>query len=329
MRYGVTLQGVLPPKEFAEWAKHIEDLGYDNLWITDSSLHAGDIYVHMTAALLATSRLTVGSAVTNPLTRHVGITANAFRSLSLLAPGRVNCGIGVGDRPLLEFDMKVAKVQSMTEAIDALRRLWAGEKIDGKFGSSRFHGAKLLSAVETEIPVYISASGPKTLTATARVADGLILLAGLFPEAIEFADERIEEGRAESSRPSFDRTAFLYGAIDEDRDYAINVARPIVAWFPQTAPAHARLAGMSDELIEEVVKTYQGGEFQHAGAAAKLISDDFVTKVAFAGTPADTKGKVEWLEGQRLDALTVFPLGDKDTRMRTIEHFAKAALQNN
>jgi 5,10-methylenetetrahydromethanopterin reductase len=326
MRYGVTLQGALPPNEFAQLAKHIEDLGFDNLWITDSSLHAGDLYVHMTAALLATSRLVVGSAVTNPLTRHAGITANAFRSLSLLAPGRVNCGIGVGDRPLLEFEMKVAKVQNMTETIEALRRLWAGETLDGKFGSNRFQGAKLLSAVEAEIPVYISASGPKTLTATGRVADGVILLAGLFPEAIEFADARIEEGRAESSRPTFDRTVFLYGAIDEDRAYAIDVARPIVAWFPQTAPAHARLAGMSDELIEEVVRTYQGGEFQHAGQAAKLISDDFVTKVAFAGTPADTRAKVEWLADQGLDALTVFPLGDRDTRLRTIEHFAKVAI---
>jgi 5,10-methylenetetrahydromethanopterin reductase len=326
MRYGVTLQGVIPPAEFAELAKHAEDLGYDNLWITDSSLHAGDLYVYMTAALLATSRIVVGSAVTNPLTRHAGITANAFRSLNQLAPGRVNCGIAVGDRPLLEFEMKMAKLRNLTETIDALRRLWSGEEISGEFGSSRFEGAKLLSPTESEIPVYIAASGPKTLTTTGRIADGVILLAGLFPEALEFANERLDEGLAESSRPSFDRTAFLYGAIDEDRGYAIDVARPIVAWFPQTAPAHARLAGMSDELIEEVVKTYQGGEFQHAGDAAKLISDDFVTKVAFAGTPADVREKVDWLGTQGLDALTVFPLGDNETRRRTIEHFAAIAI---
>jgi 5,10-methylenetetrahydromethanopterin reductase len=326
MRYGVTLQGVIPPAEFAELAKQVEDLGYDNLWITDSSLHAGDVYVYMTVALLATSRIAVGSAVTNPLTRHAGITANAFRSLNQLAPGRVNCGIAVGDRPLLEFEMKMAKLRNLTETIDALRQLWAGEEISGEFGSSRFDGAKLLSPAEGEIPIYIAASGPKTLTTTGRVADGVILLAGLFPEALEFANQRLDEGLAESSRPSFDRTAFLYGAIDDDRAYAIDVARPIVAWFPQTAPAHARLAGMSDELIEEVVRTYQGGEFQHAGDAAKLISDDFVTKVAFAGTPADVGEKVEWLGTQGLDALTVFPLGDLETRRRTLERFAAIAI---
>lgn len=326
MRYGVTLQGVIPPKEFAELAKRIEDLGYDNLWITDSSLHAGDLYVYMATALLATSRLVVGSAATNPLTRHAGVTANAFRSLTQLAPGRVNCGIAVGDRPLLEFDMKVAKVRTLTETIEALRRLWAGEEISGRFGTSRFEGAKLLSPTEEDIPIYVAASGPKTLTATGRLADGVILLAGLFPEAMQFANERLGEGLADSARPAFDRTAFLYGAIDEDRAYAIDVARPIVAWFPQTAPAHARLAGMSDELIEEVVQTYGGGEFQHAGNAAKLISDDFVTKVAFAGTPTEIGEKVDWLGTQNLDALTVFPLGNAETRRRTIEHFAAIAI---
>jgi 5,10-methylenetetrahydromethanopterin reductase len=325
MRYGVTLQGIIPPAEFAELARHVEELGYDNLWITDSSLHAGDVYVYMTTALMATSRIVVGSAVTNPLTRHAGITANAFRSLNQLAPGRVNCGIAVGDRPLLEFEMKMAKLKNLTETIDALRRLWSGEKISGQFGTSSFDGAKLLEPV-ADIPVYIAASGPKTLTTTGRVADGVILLAGLFPEALEFANERLDEGLAETTLRSFDRTAFLYGAIDEDRSYAIDVARPIVAWFPQTAPAHARLAGMSQELIDRVVETYQGGEFQHAGDAARLISDDFVTKVAFAGTPSDVQEKVDWLRTQRLDALTVFPLGDEATRRSTIEHFAELAI---
>ncbi len=325
MRYGVTLQGVIPPAEFAQLARHIEELGFDDLWITDSSLHAGDIYVYLTTALQATSRLRIGSAVTNPLTRHPGITANAFRSLEQLAPGRVRCGIAVGDRPLFEFKMKVAKLKELRETIEAMRRLWAGETLDGSFGPAEFEGAKLLSAAG-EIPVYIAASGPKTLALTGEVADGVVLLAGLFPEGLEFAREHLDQGRALSTRPAFDRTAFLYGAIDEDRDHAIAVARPIVAWFPQTSPAHARLAGMSQELIDQVVAQYSGGEFQHAAGAASLIPDEFVTKVAFAGTPAEVGDKVDWLRDQQLDALTVFPLGDEATRLRTIEHFAAVTV---
>lgn len=326
MRYGVTLQGTIPPKEFADLVRRIEELGFDDLWITDSSLHAGDVYVYMTTALTASSRLRVGSAVTNPLTRHPGITANAFRSLEQLAPGRVVCGIAVGDRPLFEFGMKMGKVKDLAETIDVLRRLWRGEKVTGEFGPNRFEGAKLLSEVG-ELPVFVAASGPKTLTMTGRVADGVILLAGLFPESIEFSLERLDEGRAESDRPSFNTTAFLYGAIDEDRQRALDVARPIVAWFPQTSPAQARLAGMSQELIDKVVEAYKGGEFQDAAAAASLIPDDYVGKVAFAGTPAEVHAKVEWLRTQRIDGMSVFPLGDKETRIKTIERFAEIAIE--
>ena len=53
MRYGVTLQGVYEPAEWVELVAWIEDLGFDNLWITDSSMHAGDCYVYATLALQA------------------------------------------------------------------------------------------------------------------------------------------------------------------------------------------------------------------------------------------------------------------------------------
>jgi len=46
MRIGVTLQGVDEPAEFGELARWIEGLGYDDLWLTDSSLHAGEVYVY-------------------------------------------------------------------------------------------------------------------------------------------------------------------------------------------------------------------------------------------------------------------------------------------
>ncbi len=224
MRYGVTLQGVYEPSEWVELVKWIEDLGFDNLWITDSSMHAGDCYVYATLALQATSRMTVGTAVTNPLTRHPAITANAFRSLEQLAPGRVACGIGVGDRPLYELGLPMAKLQTLRDSIDAMRRLWRGEPVEGEVGPWRFVSGHLRSAVP-EPPVFISASRPKALELTGEVADGLILLAGLFPEGLAFAREHVARGRAAGGRPTFDETLFLYGAIADDEAAAIDSAR--------------------------------------------------------------------------------------------------------
>ena len=324
MRYGVTLQGIYEPAEWVDFVRWIEDLGFDNLWITDSSTHAGDCYVYATLALQATSQITVGTAVTNPLTRHPAITANAFRSLSQLAPGRVVCGIGVGDRPLYELGLPMAKIATLRDTIDVLRRLWRGENVDGEVGPWRFVSGHLRSAVP-EPPVYISASQPRALELTGEVADGLILLAGLFPEGLAFAREHVARGRARGGRQDFDETLFLYGAISDDAEEALGAARTIAAWFAKTAPDYARLAGMSDELIEAVNAAYSGGEFQHAKDAARLIPDELVRKIAFCGTPAQAQEKLDWLREAGVGAVSVFPLGQD--RRGTIARFAELALE--
>jgi 5,10-methylenetetrahydromethanopterin reductase len=324
MRCGVTLQGVYEPAEWVELVRWIEELGYDNLWITDSSLHAGEVYVYATLALQATTRLTVGTAVTNPLTRHPAITANAFRSLQQLAPGRVICGIGVGDRPLGDIGLPMAKVATLERTIDVMRRLWRGETIeDEQVGPWRFQSAHLRSAV-AEPPVYISASMPRALELTGRNADGLILLAGLFPEGLAFAREHVERGRDSGGRPTFDETLFLYGAVSDDAEAALESARTIAAWFPKTAPHYAKLAGMSDELIDAVNAAYAGGEFQHAAEAARLIPDELVRKIAFCGTPAQAREKLDWLRESGVESVSVFPLGAD--RPGTIERFAELAI---
>jgi 5,10-methylenetetrahydromethanopterin reductase len=323
VRFGVTVQGVEDPARFGDFALRIEALGFDDLWITDSSLHAGDVFVYAALALQATTRLTVGTAVTNPLTRHPAILANAFRSLAQLAPGRVVCGIGVGDRPLARLDLPMARLSTLERAVDAMRRLWGGESVSGTIGRWRLANAHLRSAVAAP-PVYISASGPRALELTGRIADGAIILPGLFPEGLAFAREHLARGRALSERPGFDTVCFLYGAIDADETRALDAARPIAAWFPKTAPAYARLAGMTDELIAAVVGAYEGQEFQDAAAAASLISDDLVRKIAFAGTPEAAERKLEWLRQSGIEAVSVFPLGSRGAE--TVEAFAEIAL---
>jgi len=323
VRFGVTVQGIEDPAGFGDFAARIEALGFDDLWITDSSLHAGDVFVYAALALQATTRLTVGTAVTNPLTRHPAIVANAFRSLAQLAPGRVVCGIGVGDRPLARLDLPMARLSTLERAVDAMRRLWRGESVSGTVGRWRLADAHLRSPIEAP-PVYISASGPRALELAGRIADGAIILPGLFPEGLDFAREHLARGRAHSERPRLETVCFLYGAIDADETRALDAARPIAAWFPKTAPAYARLAGMSDELIEAVVGAYEGQEFQDAAAAASLISDDLVRKMAFAGTPETAGRKLQWLRQSGIEAVSVFPLGARGTE--TLEAFADIAL---
>ena len=76
---GVVLQGVDAPGEFCRRVEDIESLGFGYLWLTDSSLHARNCYSYLTLAAAHSTRLRLGPAVTNPVTRHPAITAAAAR----------------------------------------------------------------------------------------------------------------------------------------------------------------------------------------------------------------------------------------------------------
>ena len=52
-RSGVVLQGVDPPGEFCGMVEEIESLGFSQLWLTDSSLHARNCYAYLTLAAAA------------------------------------------------------------------------------------------------------------------------------------------------------------------------------------------------------------------------------------------------------------------------------------
>jgi 5,10-methylenetetrahydromethanopterin reductase len=324
MRTGVTLQGVDQPDEFEAMAAEIEGLGYDNLWLTDSSLHSRYCWAYLTLAARATTRLTLGTAVTNPVTRHPAVTAVAAATLAEISGGRTILGIGAGDRPLLSLGQKPAPVAVLESSIAAIRELWTGKHTDSDGPGFALNDAHYRFPPGADIPVYISASGPRTLELAGRVADGVILLAGLHPDGVSFALEHIDRGAEAAGRDRRPHvTVFAYGEIDEDEEAAIATARTIAAWFPQTAPVYCKLAGLSQDIIDQVRASYSGGEFQEAARAAEALPVDFVKRMALAGGRAEARQHIRTLTGLGVDSVTVFPLGAD--RMATVRAFAEVA----
>ena len=325
LRSGVVLQGAYPPGEFRSMVERIDSLGFSNLWLTDSSLHARNSYVYLTLAAMTSSRLLLGTAVTNPLTRHPAITAVAAATVDEISEGRMILGIGAGDRPLLALGMQPARLASVRSAIGAFRALWSGNHVTLEDPSFELHDAHLRFGARPDIPVYISASGPKTLELAGEIADGVILLVGLFPEALAWALEHVDRGAAKAGRRRPHVAVFAYGAIGEDGAAALASARPIAAWFPQTAPAICELAGLSSSAIEQVRERYAGGEFQEAEEAAHLLPDDFVRMVALAGDATQARERLEAVAAAGADSVHVFPLGAH--RMRTVEAFSRCLAE--
>jgi 5,10-methylenetetrahydromethanopterin reductase len=301
--------------------EEIDALGFQNLWVTDSSLHARNSYAYLTLAAMRSSRLLLGTAVTNPLTRHPAITAVAAATVDELSGGRMILGIGPGDRPLLALGLKPSSVASLRASIAAIRALWRGERVSVENPAFTLDDAHLRFPARPDLPIFISASGPRMLELAGEVGDGVILLVGLFPEALAWALEQVDRGAANAGRPRPHIAVFAYGAIDADADRALDSARSIAAWFPQTAPRICRLAGLPSSLVDEVRARYAGGEFQEAASAARLLPDSFVRRVALAGDAEQARERIRAAVDAGADSVNVFPLGEG--RRRTIASFAE------
>src|SRR5437763_11212502 len=83
--------------ELVESAQAAERAGYRRAWLNDAHTLWQDVYVHMTRVLDATQRISVGSGVTNLVTRHFSVAASAHGTLAEIHPGRVVMGLGRGD----------------------------------------------------------------------------------------------------------------------------------------------------------------------------------------------------------------------------------------
>jgi 5,10-methylenetetrahydromethanopterin reductase len=331
-RAGVVLQGVDPPGVFCGMVEEIEALGFGHLWLTDSSLHARNCYAYLTLAATRTSRLLIGTAVTNPATRHPAITAAAAATVDEIAAGRMILGIGAGDRPLLALGLRPSALASVAAAVRGIQGLWRGGTVDlnpggpgagpPRPGEFSLVQARLRFPARADIPVFVSASGPKTLELAGRIADGVILLVGLFPEALDWAISCVARGAEAAGRPRPHVAVFAYGAVAEDEAAALEDARSIGAWFPQTAPHICALAGLPRDVVDAAAAAYAGGEFQEAAAAARGLPDDFIRKVALAGNQARAAGQIRAVLAAGADSVHVFPLG-RD-RMATVRAFARS-----
>ena len=81
-------------------ASVVEEDGWDGLLFTDTQTLSIDVFGSLYLAASATSRLELGTAVTNLVTRHPAVMASAFATLHHVSGGRAHIGVGRGDTAL-------------------------------------------------------------------------------------------------------------------------------------------------------------------------------------------------------------------------------------
>ena len=180
MEYGVAFASEV---DSWKWTKRAEELGYSSAWFYDTQLLNPDVFICMALAATNTSSIRLGTGVLVPTNRIEPVAANAFATLSKLAPGRIDFGVGTGftaRRTMGLGAIPLARTRTYIERVQALLR---GEVIDWDFeGKDRkigFLNPDLgLINIEEDVPLWVSAFGPKAQQMTAEMGAGWLNFGG-------------------------------------------------------------------------------------------------------------------------------------------------------
>ena len=319
--FGVGLFPTEPLPKMVQLAKVTEELGYSHIWVGDSHLIWREAYVNMAAMALNTTRVKLGTGVTNPLTRHPSVVASAYATLEEYAPGRTIVGIGLGDSSVETMGMKPAKLSYFEKTMAQMRQLLDGQEVQLETG--KIH---LLHPCKAKVPIYIAASGPKMLELSGRIADGIIVLVGVADEYIAHARERIAAGAKAAGRKVEDVNLVLWvpcavsdTAPAKDAVKA-HVARVVAHPLPYV------LDPTEQKVLEEIRKTYDYYHHMDQQANhAEVIPDWLVDKFAIAGSVAECRAQIERIKKTGIQQIAIIPYSPPGgSREETIRGFAKA-----
>ena len=129
MQFGFTLKPEHSLERTLALTRQAEDAGFDYGWLFDSHVLWRDPYPLLTLMAGATTRLRLGTCVTNPGTREPSVTASSLAVLDEISDGRMDLGIGRGDSARRVLGKPPITMAHTEEAIRVIRALVAGESI--------------------------------------------------------------------------------------------------------------------------------------------------------------------------------------------------------
>lgn len=312
--FGITLKPDMAPERVVSLARQAEAAGFAYGWLFDSHLLWLEPYPLLTLMAGGTTRMRLGTCVTNPATRDPTVTASALATLNLISGGRMDLGIGRGDSARRVMGKKPTTLATLAQAVRIIRDLAAGKPTDYDGEQVRMEWAS------GELPVWIAGYGPKALRMAGRIADGIILQFA-DPHLIRWCIGFVREG-AEAAGREFAAIKIMAAApvwVSDD----LATARDRVRWFPALVSNHvmdliARYdpADLPAELTA-YVRSRAGYDYRHhaevGSGNARFVADDVVDRFCIIGPVAEHRRRLQELAGLGVHQFNIYLMsGDEE-----------------
>jgi alkanesulfonate monooxygenase SsuD/methylene tetrahydromethanopterin reductase-like flavin-dependent oxidoreductase (luciferase family) len=284
-RIGISFDGFTTTAQAIALAKDSVAAGAKSLWVAE---HLGyrEAITTCTAFGLSTPDAMLVPTAVSPYLWHPTPTAMAMATLDEIAPGRAAVALGTGNPLFLQESGHVAEkpVRAMRAYVEALRRLWTGEPVHMEGDTFKLAGARL-AFQPNPIPIYIAAMGPDMLKLTGRIADGVVLSAGLSTQSVRDSIARCNEGASLEGRdPStLRRAGYLFFGTARDPKEAIDAVRQKLAFVMRNKFLAANIKASGIPIDHEAVIAAIAR--RDIAAAAALVPDEAVEAFGVAGAP--------------------------------------------
>ncbi len=318
----------LPIARFAAaQAERAEQRGWDGIVFADSQNLAGDVYVTLALAAAATSRIAIGTGVTNPYTRHPAVTAAAIATIQELTQGRAVLGIGRGDSALAYLGLAPAPVPAFERYVERLQAYLAGEEpvagddetlasIDagslplGQLPSRRIEW--LARSALPKVPVDVVGTGPRVLEVGGRLAERVTVSVGADPARVEWA---LDVARRAHAAAGLDPDALSLGAYvnvaaHPEPAVAARLARPSVLSFARFSAMHGPAVGPAADadraVLEAIAPAYDmTRHFRHREGEGPSLPPGFVERFGVVGAPDACAERLAGLAALGLERLVI------------------------
>ncbi|PQP19556.1 methylene-tetrahydromethanopterin reductase [Rhodococcus opacus] len=167
-----------------------EDLGYERAWLYDTPQQSPDVWMCLALAAQRTTTIGLGPGVLVPTLRHPMVNASAAAALEQLAPGRIAVAFGTGYTARRAMGQsKQIPWRHMTDYINTFRALLRGDTAEWDGARLRMlHQPGSLPSKFDEIPLYLSAIGPKGLKVAESLTENLMVVGGVPAGAENFSE---------------------------------------------------------------------------------------------------------------------------------------------
>ncbi len=324
-----------------KWARRAEELGFSSAWFYDTQLLNPDVFIGMALAAHETSRIRLGTGVLVPGNRIEPVAANAFVSLNQLAPGRIDFGIGTGFTARRTMGLGAVPLQRTRLYIERVQKLMKGETVEWDFEGEqkkiRFLNPEVgLINVEDDIPLWISAFGPKGKQMAAELGAGWLNFgsAGTGEALQKMRDTWASSGQESELKSNlFFLGAVLTGREDEDNARLIAQAGPGTAViFHNFADEMGAMGGqaMPEGPLSNLIASYLEKHDKYEPADARYlqnhrghlmfvrpeethITPDLVRATSMSGTKEELVERLREVKAQGYSQITVQLVHDHES----------------